>query len=413
MTAGTGGDELTRMVPEKVAMPTASTARPRRIWRDTLTSLMTGTLLLSTVIPASAQEPAPDAGKLTVAPTGYIQFDWHAFPGWDATPGTGRLNRATAEIRRASVGLEASWRRVSFEVSVDPRDDDGIFVKDAYAQLRVNRRWRIRVGQFKIPGTREYDGSARRLDFLERTALTESLAVRRDIGARADGSRGPIGYEFGLFAGDGVGRDERAGLTVAGRVTWQVNRDLQVGGSVSDGKTKAVESDDPNGLQGRSSSGYRFLESVYVQGQRVRVGGDVEWSPGPWRFVAEALQVRDDRLEQGLDYEDLPSVVGTGASLSGRRRLTSRLEGALRYDYLGFDDTGDGSTADSVRPRATNLRARAHHALTLGSTWEVNRWTRILGHVGLERYSEQRSAPEAGKSGAYPTLGLRLQLEWP
>lgn len=374
---------------------------------------MTVALVLSTVIPAYAQEQAPDAGKLTVTPTGYIQFDLHAFPGWDVTPGTGRLNRANAEIRRASAGLEGSWRRVSFEVSVDPRDDDGIFVKDAYAQFRVNRALRIRVGQFKIPGTREYDGSARRLDFLERTPLTESLAVRRDVGARVDGRRGRIGYELGMFAGDGVGRDERAGLTAAGRVTWQVTRDLQFGGSVSDGKTKAVDSDDPNGLEGRSPSGYRFLKRVYVQGQRVRVGADVEWSPGPWRFVVEALQVHDERLQQGLDYEDLPSVVGTGASLSGRRRLTPRLEGALRYDYLGFDDTGDSSTADSVRPRATNLRARANHALTLGSTWEMNRWMRILGTVGLEQYSEQRSAPEAGKPGTYPTLGVRLQLEWP
>jgi hypothetical protein len=376
-------------------------------------ALMSGALLLSALVPAFAQEPAPAAGTLTVAPTGYIQFDMRAFPGWDATPGTGRLNRATAEIRRASVGVEASWRRLSFEVSVDPRDDDGIFVKDAYAQFRVHRALRIRVGQFKIPGTREYDGSARRLDFLERSPLTESLAVRRDIGARADGRRGPIEYEFGLFAGDGVGRDERAGLTVAGRLAWQLSRDLQIGASVSDGRTEAVESDDPNGLQGRSPSGYRFLDGVYVQGQRVRVGGDVEWSPGPWRFVGEALQVRDERLEQGLDYEHLPSVIGTGASLSARRRFTARLEGALRYDYLGFDDTGDGSLAESVRPRAANLRARASHALTVGSTWEANRWTRILGNVGLEQYSEQRSAPEAGRSGAYPTLGLRLQLEWP
>jgi hypothetical protein len=244
-------------------------------------ALMSGALLLSALVPASAQEPAPAAGTLTVAPTGYIQFDMRAFPGWDATPGTGRLNRATAEIRRASVGVEASWRRLSFEVSVDPRDDDGIFVKDAYAQFRVHRALRIRVGQFKIPGTREYDGSARRLDFLERSPLTESLAVRRDIGARADGRRGPIEYEFGLFAGDGVGRDERAGLTVAGRLAWQLNRDLQIGASVSDGRTEAVESDDPNGLQGRSPSGYRFLDGVYVQGQRVRVGGDLSGHPGP------------------------------------------------------------------------------------------------------------------------------------
>jgi hypothetical protein len=296
-------------------------------------------------------------------------------------------------------------------VSVDPRDDDGIFVKDAYAQFRVHRALRIRVGQFKIPGTREYDGSARRLDFLERSPLTESLAVRRDIGARADGRRGPIEYEFGLFAGDGVGRDERAGLTVAGRLAWQLNRDLQIGASVSDGRTEAVESDDPNGLQGRSPSGYRFLDGVYVQGQRVRVGGDIEWSPGPWRFVGEALQVRDERLEQGLDYEHLPSIIGTGASLSARRRFTARLEGALRYDYLGFDDTGGRESGRECPPTGRQSsrarKPRTDRRVDVGSesldadpgergARAIFRTTVGPGGREVRRVSDTRSSPPVG-----------------
>jgi hypothetical protein len=38
---------------------------------------------------------------------------------------------------------------------------------------------------------------------------------------------------------------------------------------------------------------------------------------------------------------------------------------------------------------------------------------RVLGEVGLEQYSERRSAREAGRPGTYLTLGARLQLEWP
>ncbi|MEQ1575934.1 MAG: porin, partial [Vicinamibacterales bacterium] len=168
---------------------------------------------------AAAQQPTADDEKFRIAPTGYVQFDFRAFPDWNVVPGTGRLNRATAEVRRVRAGVDGRWRRLTFELSVDPQDDDGVFVKDAYAQVQFSRAFRIRAGQFKVPGTRDYDVSARRIDFLERTPLASSLGVGRDVGARLDGRRGPMRYDVGLFAGDGVGRDDRAGVTAAARVS--------------------------------------------------------------------------------------------------------------------------------------------------------------------------------------------------
>lgn len=378
---------------------------------------------------AAAQQPAAEPDQFQLTPTGYVQFDLRAFPDWDVVPGTGRLNRSTVEMRRLRAGLDGRWRRLTFELSVDPQDNDGVFVKDAYAQMNLSNALRLRAGQFKVPGTRDYGGSARQLDFLERTPLASSLGVGRDLGARLDGRVGRVRYDVGVFAGDGIGRDDRAGLTAAGRATVQVARDLEIGGSVSDARTRAVDNDAPNGPAFRATSGYRFADGVYVQGQRLRLGGDVEWSPGRWRFIAEALRLRDERLEQGLDYEDLPPAIGTGFSVSAIRRLRTRRTGTggsmltvlsrrpvdagIRYDYLGLDDAGTSTASDSVRPRATNIRAQATHALTLGSTWSLSSWMRLLGNVGLEQYSEQRSAPKAGRPGMYLTLGARLQLEWP
>lgn len=376
-----------------------------------------GTMLVGSLclpVTALAQQEAPaDQGKLRLAPSGYVQFDVRAFPGWEVTPGTGRLNRDDVEVRRIRAGLEGSWRRVSFEISVDPADADGIFVKDAYAQVRISRALRVRVGQFKLPGTRDYDVSARRLDFLERTPLTSSLAVGRDVGGRIDGRLGRLSYDAGLFAGDGVGRDDRADVTAAGRATWQLARRLEVGGSLSVARTTADDSDPANGATFRTASGYRFAEAVYVQGQRRRMGADLEWSPGRWRVIAEGLRLTDQRREQGLDYEDLPAAVGAGFSASLRRRLSSRTEAMFRYDYLAFDDTSDGAAAESVRPRATNIRPRSSHGATLGATWVLGRWARVLGNVAAERYTEARSAPEPGRRGWYVSLGSRLQLEWP
>lgn len=391
-----------------------------------------GGLLAAVIWVAAAPTQAqttPNGDNFTLAPTGYLQLDFRAFPGWDVTPGEGRMARDTVELRRARLGLDGTWRRIGFEFSVDPQDVDGTFVKDAYGQIRFSPRFRIRAGQFKVPGTRDYATSARDLDLLERTPFTNSLAVGRDIGARVDGRVARLSYDVGMFAGDGVGRDDRAGLITAGRVNLDLPHGLEVGGSVSSARTRAHDSEPANGPATSSTSGYRFADGVYVQGLRLRLGADMQWTPGRWRLVAEALRLRDAREEQGLDHEDLPAAIGTGFSATVVRRLRTRrdpagaplanallrrpLDIAVRYDYISIDDVNGASGVDSVRPRATNIRARASHGLTLGSTWSVGPWMRVLGNAGLEHYSDARSAPEPGRNGVYWTFGARLQLEIP
>ena len=62
-------------------------------------------------------------------------------------------------------------------------------------------------------------------------------------------------------------------LTAAGRVVWNGPRDVELAGSFSEGRTTAVDTESANGLEGRSQSGYRFFERLYVDGRRTRVGG--------------------------------------------------------------------------------------------------------------------------------------------
>ena len=213
-------------------------------------------------------------------------------------------------------------------------DEDGTLVKDAYAQMRVGV-YRIRAGQFKAPGSREYGTAARNTDFLERAGLASSLAAQRDIGAMLFGNIGEnLDYQVGMFAGDDNGANDRSGLTGAGRFEWEPSNDLILAVFLSEGELAAAEAEPENGLTGRMPSGYRFFEDVYVQGRRRRVGGDVEWSPGQWQFTAEGLRVRDERREQGIDLDDLPSVIGVGASLTARWRFAPRREVAVRYEIL-------------------------------------------------------------------------------
>lgn len=387
-------------------------------------------LLCSTSQSAAAQiaqqERAPQQQPVfEVAPRGYVQFDWRGYPDWPIAPGGGRIEYDTFDVRRARVGLDGRWRRLSFEVTLDPQDDDDdTIVKDAYGQFRFSRAFRVRVGQFKLPGGREYQTSARTLDFVERSALSGSAQSGRDVGAMLTGEVGRrIDYEVGLFAGDGRGRGSRAGLTTAGRVTWAAARDLEVGTSSSIGRTSANDSDPANGLGGRTPSGYRFFERLYVQGRRQRFGVDAAFTPRSWTFAVEGLYASDQRLEQGLDFEDLPSVAAKGWSAAvnrefGRRRGDARnrlreFDLGLRFDWLSFDDSGATTDRDSVRLRATDVRERSAQTLTAGVSWRPTRWGRILTNASVERFGDDRSAPEAGKASPYFTVATRFQIELP
>ena len=379
-------------------------------------------IVIATAASAASQE-APASGGFQMAPRAYVQLDWRGYPDWDVATGTGRLNRDTWEFRRLRFGLDSEWRRAAFELTVDPQDEDGVFLKDAYGQWRFSRGFRVRVGQFKVPGSREYGRTARTLDYLERAALADTAAPGRDVGGSVFGDVGDRwSYEAGVFTGDGNGRPSRADTTGAGRVEFGLTGDIEIGGSFSLGRVEAVDTGDPNGLVGRSTSGYRFFEQVYVHGWRVRAGGDVRWESGPWRIDGEVLRVGEERAGQGLEFEDLPDLVSVGWSASlthrlfrrnGANRVRSReIELAIRVDSLAFDDSGPRTDLDSVRPRATDIRPRGVLTTTAGVSWEPNPWIRVMTNAAWEHYDETRAGPRPGRSG-FLTLGTRLQVGLP
>lgn len=402
--------------------------RPRRAaWRRAVLGALALAFidvpLASAQPPPTGQAPAPGPA-FEIQPRAYVQFDWRGYPDWTVPLGTGRLTYDALEVRRARVGVDGRWRRVSFEFSFGPEDLEDVWVKDAYLQVRVNRAVGVRAGQFKLPGSREYGTSARSIDFLERSALAESTAPHRDIGVMLTGRVGArIEYEAGLFAGDGNGRRSRADRTAAGRVVWDLPENVEVAFALSEGRVASEDTEPANGFTGRSSSGYRFFEPVYVQGRRGRIGADAAWDPGPWRFAVEALRAVDARDRQGLDYEDLPSLVGVGWSVAATRRFGLRQGGprsrlrewdlGVRYDRLSFDDEGPETPRDSVRARATDVRARAVRTVTSAVSWRPASWVRAMGNASIERYSEARSAPEAGRRGGYWMFAASLQVEWP
>jgi hypothetical protein len=160
-------------------------------------------------------------------------------------------------------------------------------------------------------------------------------------------------------------------------------------------------------------SGYRFFNRLYEQGRRFRVGADAEFEVGTWRFNVEGLRVRDERRGQGLDFEDLPSLIARGWAADAHWRFGKGRDVGVRYEWIGLDDAGPATGRDSVRPRASDIRAKVAQAVTLGLSWKPHRFFRFMTNAGFERYMEPRSAPEAGRIGNYYTFSNRIQFEWP
>ena len=295
-------------------------------------------------------------------------------------------------------------------------DLDDTLIKDAYIQIRLTRALRLRGGQFKLPGSREYGTSARSLDFLERSAFAQSIAPGRDIGGMAFRELGRrFAYEAGLFAGDGNGRNSRSGITPPDALFGMAREMSSWPGRSPKVELRLLKRNRQTVSKGVRRPAIDFSNACTWMVARTRVGADAQWTPGRWQVRAEAMRVRDERSGQGLDLEDLPGVVGIGWSAAltrefGRRpgATRSRLREwtlGIRFDSLEFDDEGPETQEESVRPRATDVRARGGQTLTTGVSWNFSRWARVMGNASLERYAEARSAPDPGNQRS--VLGVR------
>ena len=102
--AGAGGGAMTaRAVARALVL-----VRGRRGWVGPVRTA---------VAQATETTPSPNS-RFEIAPRGYVQFDWRGFPDWPVTPGSGRLNHDTFQVRRARVGVDGRLRRRVLRVDV-------------------------------------------------------------------------------------------------------------------------------------------------------------------------------------------------------------------------------------------------------------------------------------------------------
>jgi phosphate-selective porin OprO/OprP len=374
----------------------------------------------------ASQQPANDVAK-----QGETTFTWRDHPTLQIGDHLELDFRARiqADVRQSGFvttnrdldGVDIARRRIGVAGTIDR-----IATFEVERELDDNRPWRdvylnyeqfpvaeVKGGRFKLPFSLDENTSATNLDFIYRSRAATQLAPGRDEGVMAHGRRGPVRYEFGIFAGDGdnsradpethvTGATTPAGRVVVDpfRESKSVWHDLQVGVAF----TTSTVPEGPGDIRGRTPLGESFFPpAILVNGTRRRIGFEQRWRPGPFSLKAEYIRLTNERLGQRRDDGDLPPLESAGWYVSGTWILTGEQKsrgadnpkrplfqggyGAIevggRIEKLSFWSDGAGQVSTS--PRADVIPHQSDRAATLGVNWFPNRWTKLQFNVIQEQ----------------------------
>jgi phosphate-selective porin len=350
------------------------------------------------------------------------------------------------DLARRRVGVAGRiTSRIEFEVERDIDAAGGW--RDAFVDVRATRGLQVRAGHFKVPFSREQLTGAGSLDFIDRSRVADQLAPGRSAGVALHGRvlRRIVGYEAGAFAEDGTrrgalamppaGEPTLAGPagepTLAGRLTIRLQGSARRPGSLGDLEfgiaAATTETQEARAsLRGRLTTKAVFFAPVLVSGRRLRVGGDLDWRPGPLGLRAEFLRADDARQHQGLLGETLPplrsqgwyvsgvwAVAGRRAHAKANDRLTiaglGGLELAVRTERLSF---GTPAAADGHvwTPRAEQISHVGVRAWTLGVNWTLNRVVRLQANAVREEVVSRARGAAASRPTWTPVARVQLSM---
>jgi len=382
----------------------------------------------------SARQPAP-AAALRLSPRPTVQIGTVATIEVTARI-QGDIDPSDFDVARKRIGVTGTvTRHLEFELERELEESEW---RDAFVNLRTFRAAQVRAGRFKMPFSLDQLTSASNLDFVSRSRAAELLAPGRSSGVAVHGrvARRVLGYEAGVFGHDGdvarFGTNPGAGVTVAARVTVRPRGAARRSGAWSDVEfgLAATGGDVPEGLhslRGRTASRDVFFSPVFVHGRRLRVGGDIDWRPGPFGFRAEYLRADDARHHQGLIGETLPPLRGQGWYLSGvwavaGRRAHAAADNRLEFAGLrGLELTarvervwfgaGDPADDDVRTPRAANLPLAAEQVWTVGANLTVNRYIRLQLNAVREQFTDRaRGTTTAPRRGWSPVARVQFAM---
>jgi phosphate-selective porin OprO/OprP len=401
-------------------------------------------------IPAMAEDPvdrdAPlsmHAGNwLVIEPRAKIQLDFSGFrPELDD-------KRNIFQGRRLRFGVDGTLLQdFDFSVRVETNRGTPEF-RDVFLKYHRFRALQMQAGRFKIPFGLDQMTDSGELDFMQRSRIGSILAPGRETGAMVLGeaSESKVYYAAGVFQHDGRNSEIEdfaaaneylpgGDRTVAARVTIQPGaflpalaalRNLRIGAAF----TSSDLATGLSSLPGLTVSNQVFFPRMYVNGTRLRRGAELSWLVRSLSIQGEFMDVRDQRLGQGLNSEDLPPLRSEGWYLSATHPVLGHLdtrndrgflrsilpgtgfgliEAAARYETIHFGSASSIGFSPSRNPRAANVIGNDDDAWTFGINWYASRYLKSQFNAVRETLSDPVSAPLSGQS-RYWTLEGRVQF---
>jgi hypothetical protein len=222
-------------------------------------------------------------------------------------------------FERARIGLEGRFlKHFQYELERDFRTKHPW--KDAFVDFDHFDKAGFQAGKFKIPFSLEQLTSINNLEFVNRSRMAQDLAPARDIGVMLHGKllNKIVSYQAGVFRNDGENSESKTAVrgtqTYAARLTVKPLPKVEVGGAMA-------SSDVPEGLNGLRGSDF---PAVYVSGQRLRVGTEFQWEPGPFSLRSEWIHVSEARKGQSIRGTDLPAKSPAAGTQPGPGESTGR-----------------------------------------------------------------------------------------
>jgi hypothetical protein len=240
-----------------------------------------------------------------------------------------------------SVDLEGdlATTEVEFLNIVDRFDSENRLVemKDAWLEFARWREFRVRVGQFRVPYSRQSTTGSGSLQFPDRSVVVRALGPGRDIGVMLHGAalgedRDLLMYHFGVFDGEGENRrNDDEGLLWVARLALHPFGTF--GGESAFG--------DPDRFRlGLGVNGWLHQDDGHGEaGDEWSVGADVALR---WQRFSILAEVHRRHRDTGGARD--PTAVGWFLQV-GWMVLPKRLEIALRTGHVDWDENGGRNSA--------------------------------------------------------------------
>ena len=260
------------------------------------------------------------------------------FKSWDESEARGLDDELEFRTRRAR--LEASGSAVDGKVSFRLQNDfAGKFdsegrrasdLKDAWLQLNMDDA-SFRMGQFKVPFSRQENVSSAKLQFLERSIANNRFDHDRNNGAMLHGDMAGLDYALAVVNGESTGEGRNRGA-----VDTNVLGALQV--STTDGDYNRGQESYP----GEDGSGWTAGAAVAIgEGTNaagdfdsLSLNGDVGFRSGGTTVQAEYYYDSTDPSGGGSSIDD------TGLYVQAGTFIAENCEIAGRYSAIFGDSSG-------------------------------------------------------------------------